>query len=434
MAFSSLGQFSSIYSSIYSKAIATPTIITATVASSTSASVAFTTVSGANSYTITSSPGSLTATGTSTPISVTGLTTGTTYTFSVTATNGHNTSGASSPSNSITSIATTINIIHTVAGDGTGNDIDSPYGIYVSSTGVIYISSYRINNIYKVDTTGTISQLAGTRSQGYSGDGGYATSASLNSPTGICLDTNGNIYIADKQNNVIRKINTSGIISTFAGNNSDGYSGDGGIASSAQLSCPIGICVDTNGNIYILEKSGRVRKVSTNKIITTVAGSAITGYSGDGGPATSATFNNPVAICISNTGVIYVADYNSSIIRKINANGIISTFSGIAGSLGFSGDDGPATSATLKNPYAVCVDNIGNVYISDYSNSRIRMVNTSGIITTVVGTGTNGFSGDGGLALSAQINNVRSLCTGPNGLVYIGDYSNKRIRTINNTV
>ena len=330
-------------------------------------------------------------------------------------------------------IPTTGTIIHKVAGDGTGNDIGAPYGVCVSSAGVIYSVDYLNNNVYKIDTNGTITKIAGTATPGYSGDGGPATSAQLNLPQGICLDTAGNIYIVDKQNSAIRKINTGGIISTFAGNGTDGYSGDGGPATSAQISSPMAISIDTNGNIYIMERIGRVRKVNTVGIITTIAGTGVVGYSGDGGPATSATFSTPLSICINNTGIIYIADYYNSIIRKIDTNGVISTFAGIAGTLGFSGDGGPATSAALNGPYAVCVDNIGNVYISDYNNVRIRMVNTSGIISTVAGTGIKGVSGDGGQATSAQINNVRNLCTGPNGLIYIAEYSGSIICTINNS-
>ena len=310
-----------------------------------------------------------------------------------------------------------------------GNPNPGYYGICVTDTGVIYATDYYNAAAFKI-TNGAATKIAGLSQTGYSGDGGLATSAALNAPTGICLDTAGNIYIVDKQNFTVRKINTSGIISVFAGTGTDGFSGDGGLATSAQLNAPIGVCIDTNGNMYIVEKNNRVRKVGTNGIITTIAGTGVAGYSGDGGLATSATFNDSIAICISNTGIIYVAEYGNSIIRKIDTNGVISTFAGIAGTLGFSGDGGLATSAALNGPYAVCVDNVGNVYISDYNNFRIRVVNTSGIISTVAGTGVKGVSGDGGLATSAQINNVRSLCNGANGLIYIAEYSGGRICTL----
>jgi trimeric autotransporter adhesin len=241
---------------------------------------------------------------------------------------------------------------------------------------------------------GIISTVAGTGSYGSSGDGGIATSAEFSSPDDIAIDASGNIYIADAGNNRIRMVTKStGIISTVAGTGSYGYSGDGGIATSAALNYPRGVAIDASGNIYIADTyNNRIRMVTKSTgIISIVAGAGSSGYSGDGGLATSALLYNPRGVAIDASGNIYIADAGNNRIRMVTlSTGIISTVAG-TGSSGYSGDGGLATSAKSYYPYGVAIDASGNIYIADTYNNRIRMVTKStGIISTVAGTGSYG--------------------------------------------
>jgi sugar lactone lactonase YvrE len=220
----------------------------------------------------------------------------------------------------------------------------------------------------------TITTIAGTGGYGGSGDGGPATSAQLWDPRGVAVDSDGNIYIADPGNYRIRKVDSSGNITTFAGNGTPGYSGDGESATSAQLNNPNGIAVDSLGNIYIADQYNyRIRKVDSDGKITTIAGNGTPGYSGDGGPATSAQLYNPSGVAVDSDGNIYIADNNNYRVRKVDSSGKITTFAG-TGTAGYSGDGGPATLAQLNWPYGVAVDSVGNIYIADRSNNRIRKV------------------------------------------------------------
>ncbi|MEW6237624.1 MAG: cohesin domain-containing protein [Candidatus Omnitrophota bacterium] len=272
--------------------------------------------------------------------------------------------------------------------------------------------------------------MAGNGTYGYSGDGGLATSATLgNQPDGVCADAAGNLYIADMYNNRIRMVNPSGIITTVAGNGTYGYSGDGGPATSASFKNPSGVFVEAMGNLYIADSyNSRIRMVNLSGIITTIAGNGTWGYSGDGGPAVSASLYIPDGICVDATGNLYIADYYNNRIRMVNPSGIITTVAG-NGTSGNSGDGGPATSASLSRPTSVCVDASGNLYIADSHNSRIRMVNLSGIITTIAGNGTWGYSGDGGPAVSASLYIPNGICMDATGNLYIS--TNNRIRMVN---
>ena len=331
-------------------------------------------------------------------------------------------------------------IIKTVAGNGfpsysgdggaaTSASLNGPIDVTVDAVGNLYIVDGFNNVIRKVNTSGIISTVAGNvNSPGYIGDGGAATSANLNNPSGVAVDTAGNIYIADALNNRIRKVNTNGIISTVAGNGKQGYSGDGGAATSASLSLPSGLAVDAVGNIYIAEGQ-RIRKVNTSGVISTVAGNGTDGYSGDGGAATSASLNDPTGVSVDAAGNIYIADQLNSRIRKVNTNGVISTVVG-NGIQGYSGDGGAATSASLNNSIAVTVDAVGNIYIADEGNNRIRKVNTSGVISTVAGNGTNGYSGNGGVSTNAELNNPFGIAVDGTGNMYIADNGNQRIRKV----
>lgn len=282
----------------------------------------------------------------------------------------------------------------------------------------------------------TITTIAGTGVAGYSGDGGQATAARLNYPEGIKVDRHGNIFFADWGSHCIRKITSSGIITTIAGTpGTYGYSGDGGPATAALLDMAHDIVIDKHDNIYIAEDyNDRIRKIDTAGIITTFAGGGTTTGSGagDGGQATNARLNAPRSIAIDTVGNIYFYEAVSNRVRKVDTNGIITAFAGISFSSGFSGDGGPATAATLRYHCSVGTDKKGNVYIADFGNSRIRKVDTAGIITTIAGTGTPGAMGDGGFATVAQIGNAwGSIFTDDLENIYITDQSLQTVRKIN---
>ena len=305
-----------------------------------------------------------------------------------------------------------------------------PYRVARDSAGNLYVADGSSRRIRKVSAAGIITTVAGRGTGQSSGDGGPATLAELIQPLGVAVDPAGNVYIADEGSNRIRKVNTAGIISTIAGNGKQGFDGDGGPATSASLYEPSGVAVDPAGNVYIADAGNlRIRKVDTAGIITTIAGNGKEGFSGDGGPATSAELSFPVGVAVDPAGNVYIADEGSNRIRKVNTAGIISTIAG-NDTQGFSGDGGPATSASLNKPREVAVDLAGNVYISDAGNFRIRKVNPAGVISTVAGRGTSGFTGDGGPASSAQLV-PRGVAVGVQADLYIADGS-LRIRRVDN--
>jgi uncharacterized repeat protein (TIGR03803 family) len=317
-------------------------------------------------------------------------------------------------------------IITTVAGGGnsglgdggaaTNAELAGPSGVAVDAAGNLFIADEFNNRIRKVGTNGVISTVAGNGygaggPGGYSGDGGAATNAELNYPSGVAVDATGNLFIADLYNNVIRKVGTNGIITTVAGNGYGagqgfgGYSGDGGAAISAELNAPYGVAVDATDNLFIVDEDNNcIRKVGTYGIINTVAGigtPGYAGYSGDGRTATNAQLCGPSGVAVDATGNLFIADEVNQRIRKVGTNGIITTVAG-NGKGSYSGDGGAATNADLNFPAGVAVDATGNLFIADSSNYRIRKVATSGIITTVAGGGTNGL-GDGGAATNAEL-------------------------------
>ncbi|GAB3625896.1 Serine/threonine-protein kinase PknD [Pandoraea terrae] len=305
-----------------------------------------------------------------------------------------------------------------------------PTGVAADAAGNVYIADQNNQRIRKVDTSGTITTIAGNGTYGFSGDGGAATSAQLDSPAGVAADAAGNVYIADNSNSRIRKVDTSGTITTIAGNGTPSFSGDGGAATSAELSFPFGVAVDAAGNVYIAAFGNqRIRKVDTSGTITTIAGNGTVGFSGDGGAASSAQLTNPTGVAVDAAGNVYVADRDNQRVRKVDTSGTITTIAG-NGTLTFGGDGGPATSAQLLSPDGVVVDSAGSVYISDKGNARIRRVDIAGTITTVAGSGVPGFSGDGGLATAAQLNSPGGISVDPSGNVYDADQSNNRVRRI----
>jgi sugar lactone lactonase YvrE len=257
---------------------------------------------------------------------------------------------------------------------------------------------------------------------GYKGNGKPVNSAGVAGPESVAVDAKGNIYFSDSENCQIRKINKQGIVTVFAGTGLCGYSGDGGPAKSATLSAPAGIAFDAEGSLLIADDgNSRIRKVTAG-IITTVAGNGSYGYSGDGGPAINASLAYPVGVCSDSSGNVYVADTSNSVIRLIDSAGIIHTVAG-NGTAGFSGDGGPATSAQLNFPYSVLVDSIGDFYVADGSNNRVRKVDASGIITTYAGNGLYQIAGDGGPATSASLPHPEGLLLA-SGKLYISTATN----------
>lgn len=285
----------------------------------------------------------------------------------------------------------------------------------------------------QVSYSQVISTVAGNGTAGYAGDGGPATTARLDSPTCIALDLAGNLYINDQFNSCVRKVDASGNISTVAGTGVSGYSGDGGPAVSAKLQGNWGMTVDVFGNIYICDQGNhRVRKVSSTGMITTIAGTGVMGYSGDGGPATDAKIFAPLGIAVDPAGNVYFSDSYNFCVRKISPSGIISTVVGIPGSGGFSGDGGPATAAKVRYVWGLATDVAGNLYLCDAPSHRVRKVDASGIITTIAGSGSAGYDLDNVAATAAKLFNPTTVFVAGDGKIYIGDYGNNRIRRIDN--
>jgi uncharacterized protein (TIGR03437 family) len=324
-----------------------------------------------------------------------------------------------SPSGTITTIAG--NGINGFSGDG-GPAVDAQLNgalaVVADADGNLFIADYTNNRIRKVSRNGIITTVAGNGAIGYSGDGGPATRAELAQLTGVAVDATGNLFIASFD--VVRKVTADGIITSVAGGGSTTL-GDGGPATSAAVQ-PWGVAVDRSGNLLIAEYvARRIRKVSPDGIITTVAGG---GNLGDGGPAAGALLNGPGALTVDSAGNLLIADGH---IRKVSPGGIITTLAGGGGgSSCFSGDGGPALSAQLSTPAGVAVDAARNLFIAD--NGRVRKVTPDGIITTVAGSGTLGYSGDGGRATSAQLSRPGGLAVDNSGNLFISDYA--RIRKV----
>ncbi len=346
------------------------------------------------------------------------------------------------------------------AGDGGPATQAQFWGLFnltVDSAGNIYIADQLNDRIRKV-SGGTINTIVGDGLAGYYGDNGAATSAEADEPTGVAIDSGGNLYIADYNNQVIRKVTSGGTITTVAGDNGAGagYSGDNAAAISAQLDQPITVVLDSAGNMYIADTTNnRIRKVTavdgailstcstttggvtsfTNcPVITTLAGSDLEGYQGDGGEAIDALLDTPVGIAVDSAGNVYFSDSENHVIRKIATNGIITTIAGDGAPTGSTnplGDGGPATHASLFYPKGITLDQQGNLYIADYTNQRIRKVLPNGIIQTIAGVGLAGSYGDGGYANQAESNFPTGVAVDNAGNVYIADSANYVVRELN---
>jgi len=333
----------------------------------------------------------------------------------------------------------TAQIITTIAGGGTGGDgrpataatIYDPNYLTFDSRGNLYFTECLGNKIRKIDTQGIITTICGTGTAGFSGDGGSATAAMVSLPCGIAVDSIGNIYFADNENNRVRKIDAiSNVISTVIGNSSGAFAGDGGMATAATLYGPCGIAFDKKGNLYIVDAdNARIRKVNIGGIIYTIAGDGSFGWAGDGGAATNASCEPSTNLSVDIFGNVYFPEWGLGTVRKIDTSGIIATIAGDTSSSSYNGDGIPATNANM-GPAFVEVNDSGQLFISDSYNSRIRRVDTNGIIFTSVGDGIAGNTGNGGNADSAQID-------GPSGLVfdacqnlYMGQVNVPRIRKV----
>src|SRR5256712_269628 len=320
-------------------------------------------------------------------------------------------------------------------GQATSAQLRDPSSVAIDAAGNLFIADTINNRIRHVAAgTGIIITVAGTGVLGFSGDGGLATSAQLNYPTSVAVDTAGDLFITDQSNLRIRRVAAdTGIISTVAGTGVAGFGGDGGPATGAQLNYPTSVAVDTAGNLFIADASNdRIRRVAADTgIISTVGGSGVTGFSGDDGQATDAELNFPYYVALDAANNLFIADTNNGRIRKVTATtGIIATVAG-TGVTGASGDDGPATSAQLWIPTGVAVDAAGNLFIADAGDHRIRRVAAgTGIITTFAGTGTPGFFGDGGPAISARLWTPTSVAIDAAGNLFIADADNNRIRQV----
>ncbi len=328
--------------------------------------------------------------------------------------------------------------ISTTAGVGTLGDTGDggpatsatvvPLSIATDELGNVYVSTQG-TKVRRIDTSGVITKVAGGNGRGFAGDGGPAIDARLEQPYGVSAAL-GKVYIADTMNMRIRQVDEDGTITTIVGSGFAGSLGDGGIATSAALSTSGNLARDAQGALYIPDTNHqRVRRIDASGIISTVAGTGTFGSSGDGGPAVSALFRNPAGIAIHPLGELYIADTDTSIVRRVAANDIITTVVGI-GTSGYTGDDAAATAAQLDNPQGLAFDGLGNLYIADTENDAIRRVNTGGTITTIAGTGTRGYNGDNIAATSAQLAGPRQVVLDAQGNLYIADQLNHRIRRV----
>jgi sugar lactone lactonase YvrE len=312
-------------------------------------------------------------------------------------------------------------------GQVASTSVFTPTGVAVDASGVVYIADFNGHRILRKEK-GVLTVFAGMGTEGFSGDGGPARLARLSFPSGVAVDSKGDVFIADTGNHRVRRVGPDGKITTIAGVGHFGFCGDGGLAVQASLNGPMGVAVDSKGDVFIADAGNhRVRCVRTSGLITTVAGIGCLGLVGDEGPATQAALGLPMGVAVDAQGVLYISDRFNQRIRRVGPDGVITTLAGGGVS---SGDGGPATQAGLRGPCGVAVDPAGNVYIADQHNERVRRVGVDGIITTIAGNGTFGLSGDGWSATQASLNSPAGVAVGADGTIYIADRLNHRIRRV----
>jgi len=344
------------------------------------------------------------------------------------------------------------------AASATGVSVGQPVRAAVDAAGNLYFSS--LNSVFMVSANGALTRVAGNGHAGYSGDGGPAASAELNGPQGLAIDSFGNLYIADSNNNRVRVV-TGGVIYNYAGNGEAGQYGtlgDEGPATLANLHLPMGLAISSTGSLYIADTGDNcIRQVIVNgrrtaggapppATIYRVAGNSYAGYSGDQGIAVWAELNRPQDVAVDSSGNVYIADTGNGLLRRVTTDGIInfeagdvtpynaSTRAAAYPVIGYSDDGDLATEAGLDPPTAVAVDSAGNTYELEPTGSRLRQINTSGYINSISGNRGDGFSGDGGAASAALLNKALGLAVDPAGNVYIADTLNGRIRKINTSL
>ena len=313
-----------------------------------------------------------------------------------------------------------------------------PSAIAFDAQGDLYFAETGNHAVRILSAAGTVTTVAGSGVQGYAGDNGPATAAELDSPAGLALDAAGNLYIADSHNHRVREVSaTSGTIATIAGTGVAGFAGDKGAATAAQLDLPTALAVDAAGDVYVADTNNhRVRRIAAaTGTITTVAGDGVEGYSGDGGLATAAAIDSPDGLAVDAAGDLYVADTHNGRVRVVSAaTGNISTVAGggiVGGNVqSFGGDGGAATAAGLALPRGLTLDAAGNLYVADSANQRIRRISPTGVITTVAGQATEAFAGDNARAVAASLDSPLAVAVSPDGLVTLADSGNQRVRQI----
>jgi sugar lactone lactonase YvrE len=313
----------------------------------------------------------------------------------------------------------------------TASSLARPAAVAFDSAGNLYIADRDNHVVREVNTAGIITTIAGTGEQGFSGDGGAATGAQLDSPSGVAIDAAGNVYIADTRNHRVRKV-SGGTIATIAGTGTAGFSGDGGPSVSAALNNPSALALDSNGNLYIADTDNhRIRKIA-GTTITTVAGNGEQFFSGDGGAAVAAGLDSPAGVAVDSTGNIYISDTRNQRVRIVNAAGNISTLAG-NGTRAYVGDGAAATAAALARPRGLSVDAQGNIYFADSDNNAIRLIGNTGTITTVAGNGSQGFAGDGGLATKAILDTPQAPAVKAAGGFALSDTNNNLVREVSSS-
>lgn len=309
------------------------------------------------------------------------------------------------------------------------NPLRNASAIAFDAAGNLYIADAAAHQVWKATLGGSLALVAGNGTQGYAGDGGPATAAELNEPQGLAVGADGTLYVADAGNHCVRAVSPGGVISTFAGSGTEGDSGDGGVANEARLRAPKAVAVGAGATLLIADTAAhRLRRVSAG-VITAFAGSGVQGTSGDGGSAGEAMFDAPSGLAVDGSGAVYVADSHADRVRRIDAAGKVSTFVG-TGARGFGGDGGPALSALLSSPRGLVWTPEGDLLIADEGNQRVRKVNSAGVISTVAGSGVEGLSADGASGTQAAVRAPRGVAVSSFGLPVVADALNGTVREL----